>query len=132
MFSGTVLIRQNLKSFKKILVSGITLEFDSWSRRYGLIIILLIVGSHFMILELVLVARGSIKRYLWDFMFWIGTLLQLYWSRRLKLLFIGCMVHEFGWGLEAVIGNLISASNEGILFWVVIRLQRKWLIVFSI
>lgn len=85
-----------------------------------------------MILKLVLVARGSIKRYLWDFMLWIGTLLQLYWSRRLKLLFISCMVLEFGWGLEAVIGNLISASNEGILFWVVIRLQRKWLIVFSI
>ena len=132
MLSSTILIRHNLKSFKEIFVCSITFEFHSRSVWYGLIVILLIVWSYRMTFKLVFITGRSIKWYLRNFMLWVRAFRNLCWGWCLKLLFISCMILEFGWRFKAVIWNIFSPIYKGILFWVVIWLKGKWFIVLSI
>lgn len=122
LLSSAILIRNYLKTFEKIFVGSITLEFHPWSVRYRLIVILLIVWSYCMAFKLILITRRTIKWYFRNLMLWIRTFLKLYWSRSLKLLFISRMILEFRRRLKTIIRNLLSPIDKSILLRVIIRL----------
>jgi hypothetical protein len=122
LLSSAILIRNYLKTFEKIFVGSITLEFHPWSVRYRLIVILLIVWSYCMAFKLILITRGTIKWYFRNLMLWIRTFLKLYWSRSLKLLFISRMILEFRRRLKTIIRNFLSPIDKSILLRVIIRL----------